>query len=496
MSRSTAENVESDEAARRKAGHHMWILCIVGTAQLMVVLDATIVNIALPSAQKDLGFNDGNRQWIVTAYALAFGSLLLLGGRLSDLFGRKTAFLVGLVGFAAASALGGAAANFEVLVTARALQGMFGALLAPAALSILTTTFTEPGERNRAFAIYGAIAGAGGAVGLLLGGLLTEYLNWRWCLFVNLIFAAFAFAGAMVFLHDREPGQRPKLDLPGTVMVCAGLFGIVYGFSNAETHGWSAPSTWVFLLVGGILLILFAWWQSKASHPLLPLRVLTDRNRGASFIAFLITSAGLFGVFLFLTYYLQLSLNYSPVKTGLAFLPMVIALMISAQIATIMLLPRIGPKPLVPTGMALGAIGLVWLTRLDANSTYAAHILPPLLVMGLGLGLIFAPAMTMATLGVEPHDAGVASALVNTAQQVGGSVGTALLNTLATSAAAAYLASRPHTAQNVAQSQLHSYATAYWWSAAFFAAGTIITVLLYRRGAPTVDPNAEQVAHV
>jgi EmrB/QacA subfamily drug resistance transporter len=464
--------------------HRWWVLAVIGVAQLMVILDATIVNIALPSAQTDLHFNDGNRQWIVTAYALAFGSLLLFGGRLADLIGRKVTFLIGLVGFAVASAIGGAAPSFEVLVTARALQGMFGALLAPAALSLLTTTFTVPKERAKAFGIYGAIAGAGGAVGLLLGGVLTEYLNWRWCLYVNLIFALVAFLGGLRLLSPGGRPEKPHLDIPGTVLVSAGLFCIVYGFSNAEQHDWGSTGTWGFLAAGAILLIAFARWQVRAQHPVLPPRVVADRDRSASYLAMFISGAGMFGVFLFLTYYLQQSLNYSPVQTGLAFLPMVLLIMATSVTTTNVLVPKLGAKPIVPTGMLLSCGAMAWLTALDRNSTYAAHVLPPTLVLGLGLGLIFATAMNLATAGVEPHDAGVASAMVNTSQQVGGSIGTSLLNTLATSAAASYLSGKQHTPAVLAQSQLHSYTVAYWWSAALFAVGFVATFLLYRSGLP------------
>ncbi len=485
---------QAEEAGPR---HRWWILAVIGLAQLMVVLDATIVNIALPSAQADLGFSDGNRTWIVTAYSLAFGSLLLLGGRIADLFGRKPAFLVGVGGFAAASAVAGAAVNFEMLVAGRALQGLFGALLAPAALSLLTTTFTNPKERAKAFGVYGAIAGSGAAVGLLLGGVLTEYMNWRWTLYVNLFIAAFALVGGAMLLKSTARDRNSKLDLPGTALVTTGLFSIVYGFSNAESHDWSSPMSWGFLAVGAALLTAFTWWQTRASHPLLPLRVLLDRNRGASFIAMLISSAGMFGVFLFLTYYLQLSLGYSAVKTGLAFLPMVGALMVSATMSTSFLIPRFGPKIVVPLGMVLGAVGLVWLTALDMGSTYAAHILGPLLFAGLGIGLIMAPGMSLATSGVAPEDSGVASASVNTMQQIGGSIGTALLNTLAASAATAYLVGKdPVNKLNQAQAALESYSTAYWWSAGFFAAGALITVLLYRRGVPAVDADAAPTVHM
>ncbi|WUS97878.1 MFS transporter [Streptomyces sp. NBC_00708] len=478
------------EAGTRKAprepgpSHRWWVLGVIGLAQLMVVLDATIVNIALPSAQQDLGFSDGNRQWIVTAYALAFGSLLLLGGRIADLVGRRVVFLTGLVGFAVASAIGGAAPSFEILVLARALQGLFGALLAPAALSLLTTTFTVPKERAKAFGIYGAIAGAGGAVGLLLGGVLTEYLDWRWCLYVNLLFAFVAFIGGWRLLAAGAPADRPGLDIPGTVLVSAGLFCIVYGFSEAESHAWSSPLTWGFLVVGALLVAAFAWWQTRAAHPLLPLRVVLDRDRAASFLAMFISGGGMFGVFLFLTYYLQKSLGYSPVSTGLAFIPMVACMIVSSMTTTNVLVPRLGAKPIVPTGMGIAAAAMVWLTALDLTSSYAAHVLPPTLCLGIGLGMVFATAMNLATAGVGARDAGVASAMVNTSQQVGGSIGTALLNTLATSAATNYLVGRRPTPSVAAQAQLESYSTAYWWSAGFFALGLLVTLFLYRPGAP------------
>jgi EmrB/QacA subfamily drug resistance transporter len=499
---STPSGEAAGSEAPRTAGpagrqDHRWlVLAVIAVAQLMVVLDATVVNIALPSAQKALGFSDGNRQWIVTAYSLAFGSLLLLGGRLADLIGRRLVFLVGVAGFAGASALAGAAGNFEVLVTGRALQGLFGALLAPAALSLLNTTFTDPKERGTAFGVFGAIGGAGGGVGLLLGGLLTEHFSWRWTLYVNLVFAVLAFAGALAFLRKGGPTERPRLDLPGTLLVTTGLFGLVYGFSNAETHHWGSPMTWGFLAGAGVLLAVFTWWQTRVAHPLLPLRVLLDRDRGASFVVLAISGAGIFGVFLFLTYYLQLSLHYSPVETGLAFLPLIGAMIVTAQLATTSLLPRFGPRPVVPLGLALAAGAMVWLAPLGLNSSYAGAVLPPLLLLGAGIGIALPPAMSVATSGVGEEDAGVASAAVNTMQQVGGSVGTALLNTLAASAASGYLAGRKATEQAVAQSQLHGYTTAYWWAAGFFVAGVLIAVVLHRGGAPRPAEDGVPAVHM
>ena len=267
------------------------ILAVVALAQLMVVLDATIVNIALPSAQHALHFSDIERQWVVTAYSLAFGSLLLLGGRLTDLMGRKATFIVGLIGFAGASAFGGTAGSFGMLVVARACQGAFGALLAPAALSLLTVTFRDSKDRGKAFGVFGAIAAGGGAVGLLLGGLLTQYLDWRWCLYVNLVFAALACVGAVLLLRREPAGPRPRLDLPGLATEVAGMFCVVYGFSNAASDGWHAPATWGFLLAGAALLTAFGYIETRASQPLLPLRIVADRNRTASYLSILITGA-------------------------------------------------------------------------------------------------------------------------------------------------------------------------------------------------------------
>ncbi|MFG2432517.1 MFS transporter [Streptomyces sp. NPDC048590] len=465
-----------------------WVLAVIGAAQLMVVLDATIVNIALPSAQVDLGFSDSDRQWVVTAYSLAFGSLLLIGGRLADLFGRKRAFLAGAAGFALASALAGAAGSFELLILGRVLQGIFGAVLAPACLTLLNTTFTAGRERAKALGVFGAIAGTGGAIGLLLGGVLTEHLSWRWTLYVNLVFAVLAIVGGILLLHPaRDPG-RPRLDVPGTLFVSTGLFCVVYGLSEAESDGWTSATTLGLLAAGTVLVAAFAYWQTRAASPLLPLRILQDRNRAASFTAVLVAAVGMFGIFLFLTYYLQVSLGYSPVSTGLAFLPMIFALVLSAQIATNISVRRTGLRVAVPGGMLLAAGGLVWLTGIGLDTGYASHVLPPLIVIGLGLGHVMPPAIGAATAGVLPADAGAASATVNTMQQVGGSIGTALLNTLAASAATRYLTDHPGDPAARAEAGIHSFTTAFWWSAGIFAAGALATAVLYRSATPAEEP--------
>jgi EmrB/QacA subfamily drug resistance transporter len=470
-----------------------WILAVLAIAQLMVVLDSTVVNIALPTAQGALHFSNGDRQWIVTGYSLAFGSLLLIGGRLADLVGRKRIFLIGLAGFAVASAVGGAANGFGMLVTARAVQGAFAALLAPAALALLTTTFTEAKDRAKAFGIYGAVAGAGAAVGLLLGGFLTEYASWRWTLYVNLIFAAAALVGGALLLQHLPEKTRPKLDWPGTITVSAGLFAVVYGFSHAATAGWGNGVTLGFLAAAVVLLTAFGFIQTRVVQPLLPLRVILDRNRGGAFVAMFAAAAGMFGVFLFLTYYLQGSQGYSAVQTGVAFMPMVGVLVVASAVVTTALATRISPKALVPIGMLFAAAGMWVLTGLTVDSTYVSHVLPATLLVGDGLGTVFATGMSLATLGVESDDAGVASAAVNTMQQVGGSVGTALLNTLAASAAVTFAAAHranPAVAQLAA---VHSYVVAFWWAAAIFTVGAVVVAVMLRPGVPDFNANNEAV---
>jgi len=456
-----------------------WGLAVIALAQLMVVLDMTIVNIALPSAQVDLGITDADRQWVITAYTLAFGGLLLLGERVGDLIGRRRAMIIGLIGFAVASALGGIAANGGMLLAARGLQGIFAALLAPAALSMVTVTFTEPHERARAFGIYGAIAGGGSAVGLILGGLLTEYLDWRWCLLVNAPIAIIAVVGAFAFLHDhRQHSSETHLDVVGAVLASAGLLAVVYGLSQAEQRGWT--STFVLaLLVGGVALLgLFVAVEARVAHPLLPLRVLRDRNRGGALLSVGLTTVGMFGMFLFLTYYLQVTLGYSPVQTGLAFLPLTAGMMIGAVGIASQLLPRIPARAIMTPGLLVAATALILLTQIKVDSSYVTHVLPSMILLGLGMGSTFMPAMSTATYGVDPRDAGVASATVNTAQQVGGSIGIALLNTVATSATAGYLLAHGTDPLTQATAVVHGFSVAIWWAVGFLLAAAVIAFTL------------------
>ncbi|GAB4588222.1 MFS transporter [Nocardia sp. IFM 10818] len=498
MTTALEKDVAAPAATGRRGSHALrwWVLAVLGVAQLMVVLDATVVNIALPEAQLDLGFSNADRQWVITGYALAFGSLLLLGGRLSDLFGRRNTFIAGLVGFAVASAVGGAAANFEVLVGARVAQGVFGALLAPAALSLLTVTFTEPAERAKAFGIFGAIAGAGGALGLLLGGALTEWASWRWVMYVNLVFAAVALVGAVMLLAKHVTTERPRLDIPGTITVTAALFAIVYGFSHAESDGWTNSVTLAFLIGGTALLAAFVAIERRVAHPLLPMRVVLDRTRGASYITVFSIGIGMFAMFLFLTYYMQQQLAYSPIITGVAFLPMVAGMVASSTTVPSLLVPRVGPRVTVVAGFLVSALGMALLTQIGVDTAYATHILPSLILMGIGLGTAMSTAFIGATSGVHHDDAGVASAMVNTSQQVGGSIGTALLSTLAATAFNDYVGEHvPPSPAVLAEAAVESYTTTFWWAAAIFVVGAVITGFIMPNQAPVPAEGEPVLAH-
>ncbi|MFF1378611.1 MFS transporter [Streptomyces sp. NPDC058308] len=481
----------SDTALKPASGPdtNRWrALVFIALAQLMVVLDATIVNIALPSAQQDLGISDGNRQWVITAYALAFGGLLLFGGRIADLWGRKRTFVTGLIGFAAASALGGAATGEAMMLGARALQGVFGALLAPAALSLLAVMFTDAKERAKAFGIYGAIAGGGGAVGLVLGGFLTEYLNWRWTFFVNVPFAVIAALGAYFVIREPAGGRnRSPLDIPGVVLSTLGLVALVYGFTRAESAGWSDGVTVTMFVASVVLLAAFVRTEAKVKSPLLPLRVLTERNRGGVYLSLGLAVISLFGLFLFLTYYLQVVKGYSPVKTGFAFLPMMVGMITGSTQIGARLMTRVPPRLLMAPGFLLAALGMLLLTQMETGSSYAGLILPAQLMLGLGMGTAFMPAMSLATHGVEARDAGVASAMVNTSQQVGGAIGTALLNTIAASATTAYLtdhaagATSPKLLQ--ARAMVEGYTSAIWWAVGILVVSAVIAATFITTGA-------------
>jgi EmrB/QacA subfamily drug resistance transporter len=462
-----------------------WLaLAVIAASQLMVVLDASIVNIALPSAQADLNISDADRQWLITAYTLSFGGLLLLGGRIADFVGRKRALVIGLIGFAGASALGGIATNAGLLYAARALQGGFGALLAPAALALITVTFTEPKERARAFGVFGAIAGGGAAIGLILGGVLTEFASWRWCLGVNVPIAIAVVAAAIPFVKESKAGGSTKYDVPGAVMVTAGLVALVYGFTEAAKPdvGWTAPITLGFLAASVVLLVGFVLWEQRTEHPLLPLRIALDRNRGGSYIVFGLVGAALFAMFLFLTFYFQTVLGYSALRSGFAFLPFSAGIVLGAGLIS-QLLPRTGPKPLMLGGLSLAILGMLWLTQIDLDSSYASHVLPSQVLISLGMAGVFVPASSTALVGIDPRDAGVGSALLTTTQQIGGSLGTALLNTVYASAVTGYLAANldpvnPGDRIVQLESLLHGYQVSYIWGVGMLIAALVAAAVL------------------
>jgi EmrB/QacA subfamily drug resistance transporter len=475
-------------AAQERHKDHRWLaLVVIGIAQLMIVLDASIVTIALPHAQVALHISNGARQWVQTAYTLTFGGLLLLGGRVSDYFGRKRTFLIGLIGFAAASALGGTSQSAGWLFAARAIQGAIAALLAPSVLSLITTTFTEAKERAQAFAVYGAISGTGAAIGLIAGGALTEYFSWRWTLFVNVPIAILVAIAAIPLLREsRAEGDR-RYDAVGAGIATAGLALIVYGFTNASTHSWTAPLTLACIAAAVVLLAAFVWWeQYGAKNPLLPMHIVLDRNRGGAYLAFFLATLGMFATFLFLTYYMQDVHGWSPLRAGFAFLPFPIGIIISATIAS-RTLPRLGPRPLATVGFALGTIGLFSLTRLHADSSYFTHLVPAMVLISLGMGQVFVSMSSTALVGVPLHDTGVASAMVSTMQQVGGSLGVAFLNTIATTATANYAVAH-HGSLGVATT--HGFTVAFGYSAAVFAVATVVVGLLVRADRSDVAPPA------
>ena len=394
------------------------ILAIVAVAQLIIVLDASVVNIALPHAQLALGFSNSSRQWVLTAYTLTFGGLLLLGGRISDFFGRRRVFIIGLIGFAVASALGGAAQSSAWLFGARALQGTFAAILAPAVLSLITTTYTQARDRARAFSVYGAISGAGWAIGVILGGAVTQFLSWRWTLLINTPIALVLVAAALPVIPESHERRQHHFDVLGAILATGGAATLVYGFTQASVQSWTAASTLGGIAAGVALLAAFVASQARSTHPMLPLRIVLNRNRGGSYLAFLLVTMAMFGVLLFLTYYFQNVDGYRPLHAGEAFLPLPLGVIISTAIAA-RTLPLLGPRVLAGIGFTLCAAGLLWLTRLSPDASYWVHVAPPLVLVSLGLGQVFVPMSSTALLGVAPADAGVASALVNTTQQIG-----------------------------------------------------------------------------
>ncbi|GGL91038.1 MFS transporter [Nakamurella endophytica] len=511
--------------------HHLdpkrwWALAVIAVSQLMVVLDATIVNIALPHASAALHIAPNDRQWLITAYALPFGSLLLLGGRIADWVGRKRMLIVALCGFAIASAVGGAAQEPWMLFAARALQGVFGAIMAPAALALITVTFIEARERARAFAVFGAIAGGGSAIGLLLGGILTSYVDWRWCLFVNIPIAAVALLAALPILRESKAPTGDNYDVAGALLATAGLASVVWGFTRAPLHTWGSVQTWGWLVGGVLLLALFVLVESRSSSPLMPLRIIRNRNRAGAYIVGLFVGTGLFGMFLFLTYFVQGTLQFSPIKAGVAFLPFSLGVVIGAGVGSQLVL-RVGARVMIPVGLVLGTLGLAWLGTIEAGSTYWGKVFPAELVISVGMGFIFMSTTNVALVGVSPADAGVASAMVNTTQQIGGSLGTALLSTVAANATTSYFFGHLPTGVTAAQAgaavpqlgalaegvqpsdpsvlqllptwgaaNVHGYGMAFWWGSALFVVAAVASLLLINAGRADLPQGEHSAAMV
>jgi len=473
---------EATEGSDRRS---RWVLVVVAVAQLMIVLDNSVVVVALPSAQRALHISVANRQWVLSLYTLVFGTLLLLGGRLADYLGRRRVLLIGLFGFATASALGGLAQNSAMLFGARALQGAFAALMAPASLSILTITFTGVRERARAFGVYSAVAGGGLAIGLVLGGTLTDLASWRWTLLINVPIALGAAWGARRVLTESRVRSRSGYDLRGAALATAAMFLLVYGFTTAGTDGWGSTVTIGMLVAAVVALIGFVATELRATNPLLPLRVVLDRHRGGAFLSSFFVGIAMLATFLFLTYFLQGTEHYSALKTGFAFLPLSGGIFVGAAVAS-QLLPRLGPRALMLTGLGLTTVGLVLFTRLGVTSPFVSGVLPAELVTSLGLALTFVPMANTALVGIDTNDAGLASALVSATQQVGGSMGIALLNTVAASAAAGYLGShaahlgRAAAAVVAPVATVHGYTSAFEVSTAMVAAAFVITAVLLR----------------
>jgi EmrB/QacA subfamily drug resistance transporter len=469
-------------------------LLVIAIAQLMVVLDASIVNIALPSIQADLGISDADRQWVVTAYTLAFGGLLLLGGRIADFQGRKRMFIVGLTGFAFASFLGGISQSAEMLYAARALQGVFAALLAPAALSLISVTFTDSKERAKAFGVFGAISGGGAAIGLVAGGILVEFFSWHWTLLVNVPIAIIAIALAVPFVKESRATGDTKYDVPGAIFATTGLVSLVYGITQANTEGWNGTTTLSFMGIGLLLLAIFLFIETRTSHPLLPLRILANRNRGGAYLASFFVGIGLFAMFLFLTYFFQAVLGYTPLQSGLLFLPFSAGVIVSAGLAS-QLLPRFGPRWVTATGFLLAIIGMALLTTMSPSTAYISGILPSLIIISLGMGLIFVPLSAVSLFAIGNHDAGVASAVLNTSQQIGGSIGVAFLNTVAASATTAYIVANDLQGPTP-EALVAGFTRGFGYGAAILAVAGLIWVVLVTMSKKDMAANDSPTAHV
>ncbi|MFJ6081620.1 MFS transporter [Streptomyces sp. NPDC092369] len=419
---------ERKPGAARRDGHPGVALTVIAACQLMVVLDATIVNIALPHIQNALKFSTTDLTWVVSAYTLTFGGLLLLGGRAGDILGRRRVFMSGILLFTFASLLGGLAQEPWQLLAARVLQGVGGAIASPTSLALITTTFPEGPERNRAFGVFAAVSAGGGAIGLLAGGMLTEWLDWRWVLFVNVPIGILIAVLTPMYINESER-HTGRFDFPGALTSTAGMAALVYGFIRAADQGWRDSVTIGSFAAAVVLLVGFGLIESRAKEPITPLRMFTDRNRSGTYVIMLCLAAAMFGMFFYIVLFVQNVLGYTPIEAGLAFLPVTVVIALGAGLSQ-RFLPVLGPKPFMLVGSTLAMIGLAWQTLISSDSSYVGGVLGPMLVFGLGMGLNFVTLTVTAVSGVAPHEAGAASGLLNAMQQVGGSLGLSILTTV------------------------------------------------------------------
>jgi EmrB/QacA subfamily drug resistance transporter len=468
------------------------VLAVVAVAQFMVVLDATVVNVALPTIQRELGFSEQSLSWVLNAYTLMFGGFLLLGGRLADRLGRRRLFAAGIALFSGASLICGVSQSEGMLLVARGLQGLGGALVSPAALSIILTTFAEGSERNRALAVWGAIAGAGGAIGLLLGGVIVEALSWRWVFFVNVPIGAavLALTPRIVPESRSESAARGGYDAEGAVAITLGTIALVFTLIKADSWGWTSGRTLAGFAVATVLIAAFVEIERRHQDPLIPLRIFSNRSLAASDATMLVVAAALFGVFFFCTLYLQQVLGYSALRTGLAYLPLSLTIIGASALAS-RFVDRFTPKPVLAAGLLVATAGFVLLTRISGHGDYASHVLPAMIVLGAGLGMSFVPITISATTGVAADDSGLASGLLNTTQQVGGSLGLAILSSVSTSRVTSAL----HGGSSVPAALTHGFKGAFTVAAVLCAVGVVVALaLLPRRRREPEDAYVEAIA--
>ena len=468
------------------------VLALVAVAQFMVVLDATVVNVALPTIKTDLGFSEQNLSWVLNAYTLMFGGFLLLGGRLADRLGRRRLFMAGIALFSGASLICGVSQSEGMLLVARGCQGLGGALVSPAALSIILTTFAEGSDRNHALAVWGAIAGAGGAVGLLLGGLIVEVLTWRWVFFINVPIGAIVFALAPRIIAESrsESANEGGYDVEGAVTITAGTIALVFTLIKADSWGWTSGRTLIGFLVAAVLIVSFVFIERRHPEPLVPLRIFSNRSLAGSDATLLLVAAGLFGMFYFCTLYLQQVLGYNALKTGVAYLPLSLTIIGASTLAS-RFVDRFTPKPVLVGGLLVSTAGFVLLTRVTGHADYGSHVLPAMLALGTGLGMSFVPVTIAATNGVAARDSGLASGLLNTTQQVGGSLGLAILSSVSTSRFTSAL----HAGDPLPAALTHGFKGAFVVAAILCGLGLVLAVtLLPGRRRKAEDVHVETVA--